>query len=98
VVGSLLTFLAALQLPFLSAGQAAALTAVVAALILAWTTRPVTPALLTGAVAALAALAAEYGLHLSDELVGGASGLVLALFAFIAREQVSPVETALSRS
>lgn len=97
LIGSLLTVLAALNMPFLSAGQAAAAAAVVAAAVLAWTTRPVAPALLTGAFTALVALFSEYGLHLSDDLVGAVSAGILALFAFIAREQVSPLRTVLTR-
>ena len=91
-IGSILTVLAALNLSFLSPGQAAALIAVISAAVLAWTTRPIAPALLTGFVTAAAALFAEYGLDLSPELVAAVSAAVLSIFAFITREQVSPVE------
>lgn len=97
VVGSILTVVAALNVPFLSAGQAAALTALVAAAVLAYTTRPLAPPLLTGILTALVALFAEYGLHLADDLVAAFSAAMLALFAFITREQVSPQATALTR-
>lgn len=94
VIGSALTALAALNLDFLSAGQAAALTAVVTALVIAWTTNPKAPALFTGAFAALAALFAEYGIDLSDELVASVTALIVAVSAFFGiRPQVSPVET-----
>jgi hypothetical protein len=91
-IGSILTVLAALNLSFLNAGQAAAIIAVLAAAVLAWTTRPIAPALLTGFVTAAAALFAEYGLDLSSEFVAAISAAVLSIFAFITREQVSPLE------
>jgi hypothetical protein len=90
LLGSVLTTLAALSVPAISAGAAAAITAAVAALITAWATRPAMPALYTGAVTALAALLAQYGLHLSDQVVAGLSGTVLAVFALLARGQVEP--------
>ena len=90
VAGTLLTVLAALNLPWLTAGQAAALTAFVSAVVMAWATRPAAPALFTGVVAALAAMLVEYGLDVSDEVVAAVTGLVLAVFALITRGQVSP--------
>ena len=98
LIGSILTVLAAMNLDWINAGQAAAATAVVAAAVLAWVTRPVAPALLTGAFTALVALFAEYELELSDELVGGISAVILATYAFITREQVSPQETPITRA
>jgi hypothetical protein len=97
-VGSILVVLAAIGVPWLSAGQAAAVTAVIAALILVATTRPVAPGLVTGVVAAGAALLAEYGLQVPDATVGAISAAVLAIFALISREQVSPQDTVLTRS
>lgn len=91
LLGSVLTALAALGMPGVSAGAAAAITAAVAALVTAWATRPAMPALYTGAVTALAALLAEYGLHASDEVVASVSGVVLAAFALLTRGQVEPV-------
>lgn len=90
-VGSVLTVLAALNLPGFSAGAAAALTALVSAAVIAFTTRPVAPALYTGVITAGAALLAEYGLHLSDGLVAAISAATLALFALAGvRPQVTP--------
>lgn len=90
--GAALTALAALELPWLSAGQAAALTGAVSALLIAWFTRPVAPALFTAAFLAVAALLAEYDLNLSDEVIAAGSGLILAGFAlFGIRPQVTPV-------
>ena len=93
VLGSVLTMLAALNLDFLNAGQAAAITVLVTAVVTAVTTSPKAPALFTGVVAAGVALLAEYGLHLSDALVGGLGATVLSVFALMVRSQVSPVET-----
>lgn len=90
VVGAFLTFLAGLNLPGLNAGQSAAITALVSGVIMAVTTRPVAPGLFTGVVGALAALGAEYGLNVPDTTVAAASALVVAVFALLARGQVSP--------
>jgi hypothetical protein len=90
LLGAVLTALAAVGVPGVSAGAAAAITAAVAACVTAWATRPAMPALYTGAVTALAALLTEYGLHLSDQVVASVSGVVLAVFAFLTRGQVSP--------
>lgn len=93
-IGSLLTVLAALNVPGVDAGAAAAITAFVSAVIIAATTRPWAPALFTGVVAAGAALVAEYGFQVPDGVTGAVSGFVLALFALAGiRPQVSPAAT-----
>lgn len=92
VVGAVLTTVAALNVPGVDAGVAAAITAFVSACVMAWATRPVGPALFTGVVAAGAALLVEYGLDVSDVTVAAVSGTVLAVFALITRGQVSPVQ------
>lgn len=97
-VGAVLTFLATLHMPYLSAGQAAAATAVVSALVLLATTRPVAPALVTGVITTGAALFSAYGVHASPEVVGGLTGAVLAVFALITRAQVAPQKTAVTGS
>ncbi|MFC4146625.1 hypothetical protein ACFO0M_10190 [Micromonospora mangrovi] len=90
-IGSLITVLAALGVPGLSAGAAAAITALVTAGVTAWATRPVAPALYVGAVAAAASLLAEYGFHVSDGTVAAIGGAVVAGFAlFGIRPQVTP--------
>jgi hypothetical protein len=87
VVATLLGF----KLPWLSAGAAVAIVAALGALITAATTRPVAPSLFVGAFVAVAAVLAEYHYHLSDGLIAGASGLILAGFAlFGVRPQVTP--------
>ncbi|GHJ11232.1 hypothetical protein TPA0907_55990 [Micromonospora humidisoli] len=90
-VGSLMTVLAALNVPGLSAGAAAAITALIAAGITAWATRPVAPALYVGVIGAGASLLAEYGFHVSDGTVAAIGGAIVAGFAlFGVRPQVSP--------
>lgn len=89
-IGAFLTFAAAVGIPGLDAGAAAALAALVSAGVIAATTRPIAPALFTGVVTAGVAVLAEYGMHVSDEVVGSASALVLALFALLTRAQVTP--------
>lgn len=96
-VGALLTALAAVGVPFLSAGQAAAATALVGAGVVAATTRPIAPSMVTGVISAGAALFAEYGLHMADAAVGAVSAAAVAVFALITRQQVEPQDTAVSR-
>lgn len=96
-IGSLVTVLAALNIPGVTAGAAAAITAFLSALIIAFTTRPWAPAMFTGVVAAGASLIAEYGLHVSDGVVAALGGLILAGFAlFGIRPQVVPRSSASS--
>jgi hypothetical protein len=95
--GALLVALAALGVPFLSAGQAAALTALIAAVILMATTRPIVPGLATGVVTAAVALLAAYGLVLPDVAVAAVSALTLSFFALVTRQQVTPKETIVTR-
>jgi hypothetical protein len=89
-IGAVLTLLAALNVPGVNTGAAAAITVFITACVMAWATSPPTPALFTGIVAAGTALLAEYGLDLPDATVAAASATVLALFALISRGQVSP--------
>jgi len=91
-IGAVLTAVAAMNIDFLNAGQAAALTAAIAGVLIAVTTRPVAPALFTAAFVAVAALFAQYGLDLSEEVVGGVTAVILAGFALAGiRPQVTPV-------
>lgn len=92
--GSLLTVLAALNLDWLSASAAVAITALITAGITAWATRPIAPSLYVGTITALAAVIAEYGYNASDALVAALGGATIAGFAlFGVRPQVSPVPT-----
>ncbi|HEX8628385.1 MAG TPA: hypothetical protein VF755_09475 [Catenuloplanes sp.] len=90
-IGSVFTVLAAIGVPGVDAGAAAALTAFIAAVIIAVTTRPIAPAVFTAVVAAGAALLAEYGMSVPDVVVGALAAMVLAGCAlFGIRPQVSP--------
>jgi hypothetical protein len=92
LIGALVTWGVSLGLDWLNAGQATAIITFITAVVIAFTTRPVGPPLFAGAVAAGAALFAEYGLSVSQEAVTGLGAIVLAAFAlFGIRPQVTPV-------
>ena len=79
----------------LNAKQAALImTAVnaVAALVVAWRTRPVPPGVYAYLIASLAALGSAYGLEWSQEAVGTFTAAVIAILGMLHRVQVSPVE------
>lgn len=82
----------------LTAGAAGAINGTLVALVALWTTRPRTPGLLTGTVAVVVALLAEYGTHWSTAEVTTLNVIVLADLVLLARYQVSPRDTAISRS
>jgi hypothetical protein len=97
LIGAVLTTLAGLNLPGLTAGQASALTAFLTAVIMAVTTRPVAPAVFTGLVSAGVALFLEYGVTVPENLTAGLTAVTLAALAlFGVRPQVAPAETAVS--
>jgi hypothetical protein len=90
-IGAVVTLLVSLNLDWLSAGAGAAVITFLTAVVIAFTTRPIAPALFTAVVAAGAALFAEYGLHVSDAVVAAVSGVVLVGFSlFGIRPQVTP--------
>lgn len=91
-IGAVVTWAVSLGLDWLNAGQATAIVTFLTAVVIAFTTRPIGPPLFVGAVAAGAALFAEYGLDVSQEAVTGLGAIVLAGFAlFGIRPQVTPV-------
>lgn len=91
LIGALATWLVSLGLDWLNAGQATAIVTFLTAVAIALTTRPYAPALYVGAVAAGAALFAEYQLAVSDAFVTGLGGIILAGFAlFGIRPQATP--------
>lgn len=90
-VGAVLAALAGMNLSFLTAGQAVALTSAVAAVLIAVTTRPIGPSLFVAAFTAVAAFFGEYGLHWSDATISGIGAVILAGFAlFGIRPAVTP--------
>jgi hypothetical protein len=90
-IGALITWGVSLGLDWLNAGQATAITTFITAVIIALTTRPIGPPLFVGAVAAGAAMFAEYNLAVSDAFVTGLGMIVLSGFALLGiRPQVTP--------
>jgi hypothetical protein len=90
-VAAVVAVVVGLNVSWLSAGAGVAVVAAIGAIITAATTRPVAPSLFVGAFVAVAAVLAEYNYHLSDGLISGAGGLILAAFAlFGVRPQVTP--------
>jgi hypothetical protein len=90
-IGAVVTWAVSLGLDWLNAGQATAIVTFLTAVVIALTTRPVGPPLFVGAVAAGAALFAEYNLAVSDAFVTGLGAIILAGFAlFGVRPQVTP--------
>lgn len=97
VLSAVLGLLSALHVGHLSTDQTGVIMAAVTAVfgaVVAWRTRPIAPAAFTGAFTALATLAAAFGLHLTPQVTGAGSGLVMALILFLARGHVVPVTTA----
>lgn len=93
LIGATLTTLVSFNVPFLSAGAAAAIMALLTAGVTALLTRPIAPALFVGVLTAGVALVAEYGYTVSDQVVASLTGLLLAAFAlFGIRPQVRPAE------
>lgn len=89
--GAVLTALAD-HVPYLSTGAAAAIIALITASVMAYTTRPVTPALFVGVLTAAVALVAEYGVVVSDDVVSKLTAVLLAGLALVGvRPQVTPV-------
>ncbi|MGQ4513712.1 hypothetical protein [Streptomyces sp. DW26H14] len=72
-----------------SGGIVAFVTAALGA-VAAWRTRPVVPQVFTTVVAAGADLAATFGFHAGQGLIGGVNGAVLALLTLLTRGQVTP--------
>lgn len=80
-----------LGLDWLNAGQATAAVAVVAAIVMAITTRPIGPGVFVAGLSAVAALFGEYQLHWSDASVTGLGAIIMAGFALYGvRAQVTP--------
>jgi hypothetical protein len=91
LIGSVLTVLAGLNLPFLSATQATSLGVLIFGGITAWATRPVAPALFVAVAGAGAVVLADYGFTIPDQTVASIGGLILATCAlFGLRPNVTP--------
>jgi hypothetical protein len=90
LIAGIVAALVGFRIPGLSAGQGSAVVAFIGACLIAYATRPATPAIFTAIVTAAVALTAQYGLELSEELTSSLTGLVLVVFAFVTRGQVIP--------
>lgn len=92
-ISAALAFIVTFGLDFLTAEQAGAITAVIAAIIgvvNALKVRPVAPAAFQALVTTFAALVTTYGLHFSQEQIGTFQLLVVAVIALLTRTQVTP--------
>lgn len=93
-VASLLALFVAFGLDFLTAKQAGAIEAVLAAAAACWIAskvRPVAPTLFTGLISTSATLAAAYGFELSQASVGAVTAASIALMtALVIRPQSTP--------
>lgn len=67
------------------------------AVINAFAVRPISPVTFTYAIGAIVALMASYGLNLPTETVAGINMAVVPILALLARGQVTPAETPISR-
>jgi hypothetical protein len=91
------SLVAAFNLHWLTSGQVSLVVAAITAIggaVIAWRTRPITPAAFTTVVSTGAALLAGYGYHVKPEVVAAISGVILSVLALITRAQVSPVAKA----
>lgn len=101
VISSLIVLAGTFGLRWLDGAQAGLLVAAinaVAAAITAYAVRPVSPAIFTYAIGALVALAASYGLEVTNEQLATLNGVVVPVLALLTRGQVSPAETAITRT
>jgi hypothetical protein len=96
---SLISLVGSFGLNLFTAENAAATVIVVnavAAILVAWTTRPIAPGLFSALLSAVIALGVTYGLELPQETVVALNGAIYPLLMFISRGQVSPIETAVT--
>jgi len=94
VIAALLSIVAAFDVPWLTEDQKTLWIAIVdgvAALIVAWKVQPIAPSLFTYLITAGAALAAGYGVNLSDSLVAAINTFVVMLIFAMTRPQQTPV-------
>lgn len=88
-------------LRFLDNEQAELIVVVINAIfaaINAWAVRPISPVVFTYAVGAILALAASYGFAVPPETVASLNAFVITVLALLARGQVTPQDTAVSKS
>lgn len=101
LLGSVIVLLGTLGFHALTGEQAGLIVGAInaaAAILTALTTRPISPSVFTGFVAALAAVAMSYGLHVTPEQLGMVNFIVLNGLALLTRGQISPTETAVTNA
>ena len=101
VLSSLVILLGTFGLHVLTNQQAALIVVAINALfgaINAYAVRPISPWPFTYAVGSLVALVAAYGVNLPIETVASLNAAIIPILALLSRGQVSPAETAISKS
>src|SRR6185295_7485636 len=101
LIYAVLTVLGTGGLAHFSGQQAQLTNAAIAAIVgavNAYAVRPISPVSFTYAVAALAQLTAAYGVAIPEDTLNTINGLVVPALALLSRGQVSPAETAVSRT
>jgi uncharacterized membrane protein len=101
IINAAVILIGTLGLKFVSGDQAALIVVVINAIFAAlnaYAVRPISPVVFTYAVGAIVALASSYGLNIPTETVAALNVLVITVLALIARGEVSPENTAISRS
>jgi hypothetical protein len=99
VISSLIVLAGTFGLHWLSGAQAGLLVAAINAgfgAINAYAVRPISPAAFTYAIGAIVALAASYGLNVTNEQLATINGVVVPVLALLTRGQVSPEDTPVS--
>lgn len=69
----------------------------VAAAVMAWTTRPISPGVFTYLIGVIATLGAAYGFELASDQINGLNVLVISILTLITRGQVTPQATTLTK-
>lgn len=100
VVSSLILLVSTYGLDLLNPDQATLIVVAInalAAAVNAWTVRPISPTTFTYAVGAILAVATSYGLNFTPEQIVAVNATIVPVLALLARGQVSPAETVVSR-
>lgn len=100
VLNAVVLFVGTFGLHWITGAQAVLIVAAINAIfgvINALTVRPIPPAVFTYAIGAILAVFASYGLSLTAEQVVGLNALVVPILALITRNQVGPLDTAVSK-
>lgn len=101
ILNAVVLLLGTFGLGWINGDQAGLIVAAIGAAsgaVLAFTTRPIAPSAFISLVSALTAVASAYGLNLSAETVAAINSVVVSLVAFVAYGNISPVETAVTKS